>query len=269
MLVSLEASTTDYVLFVSNLGRVYAVRANKLPETSGRGESLRRVLSLAPEERSWAPSLPTASMSDRYLVQFTRLGKAKKSALREYRSADTSGLADMNLQQGDGVQVAFCAEGGGHYLVVTSDAKALRFDDSNLRASGRVGQGVQAISLSGDATVMAAFEVSAADSRYLVTLSTGGMARRRRSPSTRSRAGRLVASRRRVWRQRIPLPESLSPRRAINCWSGRRVSPASACPRSSFPLADATAKEAACRDCRERKRPLGWRRSRSSLRLAR
>jgi DNA gyrase subunit A len=178
VLVSLEASTTDYLLFVSNLGRVYGVRANKLPDTSGKGESLRRVLSLAPEERIVGAFSTDGFDGERYLVQITRLGRAKKSPLREYRSADSAGLADLNLQQGDEVQVAFSGEGGGHYLVVTSDAKVLRFDDSQLRASGRIGQGVQAINLSGQATVMAAFEVAADDKRHLVAVSSGGMAKK-------------------------------------------------------------------------------------------
>jgi DNA gyrase subunit A len=177
-LASIEASTTDYVLFVSSLGRVYGVRANKLTDTSGRGESLRRVLSLAPEERIVGAFATGSFDEDRYLVQFTRLGRVKKSPLREYRSADTSGLADLNLQQGDEVQATFCAEGGGHYLVISSDGKALRFDDSGLRASGRVGQGVQAIGLAETAAVLAAFRVSADDKRYLATVSRGGMAKK-------------------------------------------------------------------------------------------
>lgn len=178
LLVSFEASTTDYVVFVSNLGKVYAVRANKLPDTSGKGESLRRVMNLGPEEHVVGAFASEGFSKDCYLVQFTRAGKVKKSALFEYRSADTAGLADLSLQGDDRVQAAFCAGGGGHFLVVTSDAKALRFDDAGLRASGRIGQGVQAVNLSGKAAVIAAFEVGADDRRYLATVSAAGLAKK-------------------------------------------------------------------------------------------
>jgi len=178
LLTSFQATTTDYVLFVSNLGKVYAVRANKLPDTSGRGEPIRAVLNLEPKEQVVAAFGTDGFHQDRYLVQFTRLGRVKKSALYEYRSAGADGLADLNLNGADRVQTALPAEGGGHYLVVTSDGKALRFSDSDLRASGRVGQGVQGVSLAAEATVMAAFAIAEEDPRYLLTFTASGLAKK-------------------------------------------------------------------------------------------
>jgi DNA gyrase subunit A len=178
ILASFDASTTDYVLFVSNLGKVYSLRANKLPEVSGRGESIRRLLSLESNETVIGAFATDGFHQDQYMVQFTRNGKVKKSALYEYRAADTAGLPDLNLLGDDQVQGVLRSAGGNHYLVVTSDAKALRFDDADLRASGRVGQGVQAISLAKGAQVMSAFEVAVRDSRYLVTFADSGFAKK-------------------------------------------------------------------------------------------
>lgn len=177
-LTSFDASTTDYVLFVSTLGKVYALRANKLPEMSGRGESIRKLLSLESSEQIVGAFATDGFHQDKYLVQFTRNGRVKKSALYEYRSTDAAGLSDLNLLGDDRVEAALLAEGEKHYLVVTSDAKALRFEDADLRASGRVGQGVQGISLAKGARVMAAFEVDAKDRRFLVSLSDTGFAKK-------------------------------------------------------------------------------------------
>lgn len=178
LLASFSASTVDYVLFVSNLGRVYAVRANRLPEASGRGESIRKLLSLGPQEQVVGAFAADGFHQDRYLVQFTRLGRAKKSALHEYRSADTNGLADLNLLGDDQVQSALLSEGSGHYLVLTSDGKALRFSEEDLRASGRVGQGVQGIGLAKEGRVIAAFALAEKDPRYLVTVAASGFAKK-------------------------------------------------------------------------------------------
>jgi len=175
LLSAFEASTMDYVLFVSNLGKVYSVRANNLPETGGRGETVRRLLNLGPQEQVVGAFATDAFSQERYLVQFTRNGRAKKSSLYEYRGADTNGLADLNLVEGDQVQAAFSSEGGCHYLVLTSDGKALRFSDDLLRASGRVGQGVQGIALAAGAEVIAAFPVIERDRRYLATITGTGM----------------------------------------------------------------------------------------------
>lgn len=175
---SFVASTMDYVLFVSNLGQVFAVRANDLPETDGKGESIRRILSLGAQERIVAAFAADGFPQDRYLVQFTRNGRVKKSALYEYRSADTSGLSDLKLLEDDQLQTAMASDGGDQYLVLTSEGKALRFLDEEVRASGRVGQGVQAINLGKGAHVVAAFQVAAKDRRYLATVTTSGLAKK-------------------------------------------------------------------------------------------
>ncbi|MGI5837256.1 MAG: DNA gyrase/topoisomerase IV subunit A [Chloroflexota bacterium] len=180
VLASFTANTTDYVIFVSNQGKIYALRANRLPEAGGKGESIRKLLGLDPQERVVGALAVDGFHQDTHLVQFTKLGRVKKSALYEYRSADTSGLSDLNLQPDDEVCSILIAEPGGHYLVLTSNGKALRFADDALRASGRIGQGVQAINLAKGAEVIAAFAVAEKDSRYLVTAASTGFGKKTR-----------------------------------------------------------------------------------------
>src|SRR5450756_2237273 len=68
LLSAFEASTMDYVLFVSNLGKVYSVRANNLPETGGRGETVRRLLNLGPQEQVVGAFATDASVSYTHLT---------------------------------------------------------------------------------------------------------------------------------------------------------------------------------------------------------
>ncbi len=93
---------------------------------------------------------------DRYLVCFSRLGKVKKSPLSEYRTADVDGLLDMKLADGDSVVAALLSRGQGEYFVTSDNAQTLRFSDENLRAQGRVGQGVTAMALGQGASVVSA-----------------------------------------------------------------------------------------------------------------
>ena len=78
---------------------------------------------------------------------------------------DEKASPDLKLLGKDGVVCALLSPGGGDYVVSTSDGKTLRFADSDLRAAGRVGQGVQAIGLYSSASVVGADWVSQDDDR--------------------------------------------------------------------------------------------------------
>ena len=176
-IAAFKVATTDYVLFISNLGKIYSLRANKLLNIKGEKESLRKMLALAAQEDVIAAFAIPEFSSNSCLVQVTRSGRIKKSSLYEYRSADASGLADFNLQNNDSIVTAFPVTTSGHYLIVSSDGKALRFDD-DVRVSGRVGIGVQAIALKPPAKVLAAWPIAPDDERMLVTVTREGFFKR-------------------------------------------------------------------------------------------
>ncbi len=151
-------TSQDYLLCVCTTGRVFQIATHRIPTgtRSSRGEPLRRLLELAPGEEVVAV-LPVESYDDdRYLVCFSRLGKVKKSPLSEYRTADVDGLLDMKLADGDSVVAALLSRGQGEYFVTSDNAQTLRFSDENLRAQGRVGQGVTAMALGQGASVVSA-----------------------------------------------------------------------------------------------------------------
>ncbi|MEO8970288.1 MAG: DNA gyrase subunit A, partial [Ktedonobacteraceae bacterium] len=154
----LPATSQDYVLCVSSMGRVFQVATHRIPmgNRSAKGEPLRKLLALETSEEIVA-ALPVETYDeDRYLVTFSKLGKAKKSPLSEYKTADIDGLQDMKLASGDAVVTALLSRGQGEYFVTTSNAQTLRFSDENLRAQGRSGQGVAAMTLGNNAQVVSA-----------------------------------------------------------------------------------------------------------------
>ena len=153
-----STTSRDYLLCVASSGRVFQIAAHSIPEgtRSSKGEPLRRLLELEAREEI-VSVLPIENYDeDRYLVVFSKLGKVKKSPLSEYRTADVDGLQDMKLAEGDAVVTALISHGQGEYFVTTDNAQTLRFSDENVRAQGRVGQGVAAITLAPKAEVVSA-----------------------------------------------------------------------------------------------------------------
>jgi DNA gyrase subunit A len=176
----LRTSTTDYLLCQLSTGRVASVRVAKLPETTraGKSEVARSFLSLDPGERIVALAPVSAFSEEVFLVIFTREGKVKKTALSEYLRVDEKGLPDFRLLGKDSIAKTLVSPGGGDYLVTTSDGKTLRFSDADLRPTGRVGQGVQAINLARGAEVVGADWVTEDDDRALWVASSNGLIKR-------------------------------------------------------------------------------------------
>jgi DNA gyrase subunit A len=175
-----RARTTDYLLCQLSSGRVAALRVAKLPETTraGKAEPARSFLGLEPGERV-VGIVPVSAFSEEvYLVVFTREGRVKKTPLSEYARVEEKPTTDVRLLGNDAVVRALASTGGGDYVLTTSDGKTLRFADAELRATGRVGQGVQAISLAAGARVVGADWVAEDDDRLLWVATTAGWAKR-------------------------------------------------------------------------------------------
>ena len=175
-----RAHTTDYLLCQMSTGRVATIRVARLPETTraGRAELARSFISLDPGERLVGIAPVSAFSEEIYLVVFTREGRVKKTALSEYIRVDEKPSPDLRLLGKDSVAAVVISPGGGDYLVTTSDGKTLRFSDGDLRAAGRVGQGVQGISLSGNASVVGADWIGEDDERMLWVASSNGFIKR-------------------------------------------------------------------------------------------
>jgi DNA gyrase subunit A len=179
-----HALTTDYLLCQLSTGRVATVRINRLPETTraARSELARSFISLDPGERVVAIAPISAFSEEVFFVVFTREGRVKKTALSEYLKVDEKGGPDLRLLGKDTIVCACISLGWGDYVVTTSDGKTLRFSDADLRPTGRVGQGVQAINLASGAGVVGADSIGEDDDRTLWVASNTGFVKR--SPLT-------------------------------------------------------------------------------------
>jgi len=172
-----STTSQDYLLCLSSGGRVFQLATHRIPvgTRSAKGEPLRSLLELANDEEI-VSILPISSYSEPlYLVTFSKLGKVKKSPLSEYRTVDTDGAQDMKLAEGDAVVAALLSRGQGEYLVTSDRGQTLRFSDEALRAQGRVGQGVAAMTLASNATIVSAVYIDSenAATNFLIATNHG------------------------------------------------------------------------------------------------
>ena len=185
----IAATSQDYLLCICSSGRVCQIATHRIPVAtrSAKGEPIANLLELAAGEEVVTLLPVDVYDEDRYLVTFSKLGKVKKSPLSEYKTADIDGVQDMKLSEGDSVVAALISRGNGEYLVTADNAQTLRFSDEQLRAQGRFGQGVAAISLSKGAVVRSALYL---DSELVSSLDTQAQA----GESPTSKVGANLAS---------------------------------------------------------------------------
>ncbi len=150
------ASTHDYVMFFTNFGRVYRLKVHELPIGSrqARGSAIVNVLSLAEGEHPTAVITCRDFPADDYLMFATKSGMVKKTAMSEYDRTRRDGLIAINLKSGDELVNVRRVRAGDKVVLVTTDGKAILFDESDVRAMGRGTSGVRGITLKGGATML-------------------------------------------------------------------------------------------------------------------
>ena len=152
-------STHDWILFFTNFGRVYRLKAYELPEASrtARGQHVANLLEFQPEERI-AQVIQIQSYEDApYLVLATVQGRVKKSRLSDYESARSGGLIAINLNEGDKLIGASLCSNEDDLLLVSEEGQSIRFsaDDEQLRPMGRSTAGVKGMRFRGDDHLLA------------------------------------------------------------------------------------------------------------------
>lgn len=150
------ASTHDYVLFFTNFGKAYRLKVHELPIGSrqARGTAIVNVLALAEHERLAAVITTRDFPQDQYLMFATRNGMIKKTAMSEYDRTRRDGIIAINLKDNDElINVRRVAE-GDKVILVSTDGKAIMFEESETRSMGRNTSGVRGITLKNDAAVL-------------------------------------------------------------------------------------------------------------------
>jgi DNA gyrase subunit A len=149
-------STHDYVLFFTNLGRVYRLKGYELPEGSrtSKGTNIVNLLPITQEEKITAMIRVPKFEENMYLVMVTRSGIIKRTALEEYDTARKGGVIGILLDDDDELVRVRLTDGKTQLIVGTKKGWAIRFDETNARPMGRAAHGVKAIRLDSDDNVV-------------------------------------------------------------------------------------------------------------------
>ena len=139
----LHTSAHAYLLFFTNRGKVYRVRAHQLPrkERTAKGSLVQSVLPMDPDEKIEAIIDTRDYESHRFLVAFTKKGQVKKTKFTDYDSRNQV-LVAINLADDDEVVAVRATSGDDDLVMVTRDAQAIRFAESDARPMGRDTRGV-------------------------------------------------------------------------------------------------------------------------------
>lgn len=170
-------STHDYMLFFSNLGRLYWLKVYQIPEMgrAAKGKALVNLLSLSEGERI-TTALPVRDFKEGYLVVFTKNGMVKKTLLDEYSNPRGKGIIAVTLEEGDELITVRRTDGKSDFIIGTREGLAIRFNEEDVRPMGRTAKGVIGVRLQkGDEVVSAeVVEVNTA----LLTVTEKGIGKR-------------------------------------------------------------------------------------------
>jgi DNA gyrase subunit A len=167
------ATTHQYVLFFTNKGRAFRLRAYEIPDSTrqARGTALVNLLTLPPGEVVTAVFPVRAFDTDEYLVMVTRKGVIKKTRLAEFENVRRNGLIAIGLDEGDELLAVDLSDGNRDILLATHDGMAVHFSETDVRAMGRPARGVKAITLAGGDEVVAMDVVEDARNEVLIVTS--------------------------------------------------------------------------------------------------
>lgn len=152
----LVASTHDTVLLFSNKGKVYWLKVYEMPQASrgSRGKPLVNLIPLADGE--WVTTiLPVRDYAaDSYIFFATANGTVKRTALSQFSRPRSVGLIALDIEEGDRLIGADITSGSDHVMMLSSNGKAIRFEEQNVRVMGRTARGVRGMRLLGGAHVI-------------------------------------------------------------------------------------------------------------------
>jgi DNA gyrase subunit A len=150
------ASTHQHVLFFTNKGRAFRLRAYEIPDSTrqARGTALVNLLTLPPGENVTAVFPVRDFNTDEYLVMVTRRGVIKKTKLEEFSNVRRNGLIAISLDDDDELLAVDLSDGSHDLVLATHDGMAVHFNEKDVRPMGRPARGVRAMSLApGDSVV--------------------------------------------------------------------------------------------------------------------
>ncbi|MBT3881280.1 MAG: DNA gyrase subunit A [Candidatus Scalindua sp.] len=145
------ASTHDYILFFTDMGKVYWLKVYDIPNASriAKGRAIVNLLELDKDENVTS-TIPVRKFDDRQLVMATRNGIIKKTVLSAFGRPKKGGIISILLDSGDKLIGVKLTTGGQEIVLGTENGKAIRFSEDDVRCMGRATRGVKGIGLKGD-----------------------------------------------------------------------------------------------------------------------
>lgn len=174
------ASTHDYLLFFTNKGRVFRLKAYEVPAASlaAKGVAVVNLLQLQPEEKiTTIVCQPKDSKDDGYLFMATTHGTVKKTPTKDYANVRSNGLIAINLDASDELRWVKKTDGKQDIIVSTSAGQAVRFNESEVRAMGRAARGVRGVRLRTNDCVVG-MDVVDDDDQTLLVISEKGFGKK-------------------------------------------------------------------------------------------
>ena len=140
----LMTTSHHYMMFFTNTGRVYRLKAYEIPEAgrTARGTAIINLLQLMPEEKITAIIPMREFNDDKYLFMATRNGMVKKTSLKEYENVRKNGLQAIVLRENDELIEVKRTDNTEDIFLVTKKGMCIRFNETDVRVTGRVSMGV-------------------------------------------------------------------------------------------------------------------------------
>ncbi len=176
----IPASTHDYLLFFTNKGRVFRLKAYEVPAASlsAKGVAAVNLLQLQPEEKITAIIKHEKNASDAgYLFMATKNGTVKKTPLSDYANIRTNGLIAIKLDDGDELKWIKKTDGESDVIISTSAGQAIRFNEKDARPMGRAARGVRGVRLRPNDRVVG-MDIVTSDDQTLLVISEQGFGKR-------------------------------------------------------------------------------------------
>ena len=167
-----------YIMFFTNQGRVYRLKAYQIPEASrtARGTAIINLLQLMPDEEVTAIIPIKEYKEDRYIFMATKSGLVKKTRIEEYKNIRKSGLIAITLREDDELIEVKITNGQKDVFLVTKNGMCIRFDEQDVRPTGRSSMGVKGMTLIGDDQLVG-MQLDT-QGEYLLFVSDNGMGKR-------------------------------------------------------------------------------------------
>ena len=176
-----KASTHDYLLFFTDRGRVYRLKAFEVPETSRQamGTAIINLIQVMPDEHITA-TLPIRDLrtAEGFLFMATERGEVKRTKISEYANLRANGLVTFNLNDGDKLSWVKHTQGEAAVVMTTVRGMAIQFNETDVRASGRASGGVRGISLQNADDRVVSVDVLTDPASDLLVVSEKGLGKR-------------------------------------------------------------------------------------------